>query len=81
MRRWIAEGFISEERGRSRREVAESYFYELINRNMVQPLGIGVDGQVRACRVHDMMLELIISKSAEDNFVTVIGFRADSFGN
>ncbi|KQK19987.1 putative disease resistance RPP13-like protein 3 [Brachypodium distachyon] len=73
VRRWIAEGFISEERGQSKQDVAEKYFYELINKNMVQPVDIGHDGKARACRVHDMMLELIISKSAEENFITVVG--------
>ncbi|XP_037481798.1 disease resistance protein RGA5-like isoform X1 [Triticum dicoccoides] len=72
VRQWIAEGFISEECGRSCQEVAESYFYELINKNLVQPVGIGYDGMVRACRVHDMMLELIISKSIEENIITVV---------
>uniref|UniRef100_A0A8R7PPF5 Disease resistance protein winged helix domain-containing protein n=1 Tax=Triticum urartu TaxID=4572 RepID=A0A8R7PPF5_TRIUA len=72
VRRWIAEGFISEERGQSKQDVAEKYFYELINKNMVQPVDIGHDGKARACRVHDMMLELLISKSAEENFITVV---------
>ncbi|XP_037481796.1 disease resistance protein RGA5-like [Triticum dicoccoides] len=72
VRQWIAEGFISEERGRSFQEVAESYFYELINKSLVQPVDIRYDGMVRACRVHDMMLELIISKSIEENFITVV---------
>ncbi|KAF8762406.1 hypothetical protein HU200_009365 [Digitaria exilis] len=73
VRRWIAEGFITEERGHSKREVAENQFYELINRSMVQPVAIGYDGKARACRVHDMMLELIISKSVEDNFIAFLG--------
>ncbi|KAM3399804.1 hypothetical protein ACQJBY_004951 [Aegilops geniculata] len=72
VRQWIAEGFVSEERGRSCHEVAESYFYELINKSLVQPVDIGYDGMVRACRVHDMMLEHIISKSIEENFITVV---------
>ncbi|EMS68610.1 Disease resistance protein RPM1 [Triticum urartu] len=72
VRQWIAEGFISEERGRSCEEVAESYFYELINKSLVQPVNIHYDGKVQACRVHDMMLELIISKSTEENFITVV---------
>ncbi|KAE8772404.1 Disease resistance protein RPM1 [Hordeum vulgare] len=69
--RWIAEGFISEERGQSKQEVAENHFYELINKSMVQPVEIGYDGKARACQVHDMMLELIISKSLEDNFISL----------
>ncbi|OEL24904.1 Disease resistance protein RPM1 [Dichanthelium oligosanthes] len=74
--RWIAEGFIPQERGLSLQDVAESYFYELINMNMVQPTDIGYDGKARACRIHDIMLELIISKAAEENFATIIGSQA-----
>jgi disease resistance protein RPM1 len=73
VRRWIAEGFISEERGQSKQEVAENHFYELVNKSMVQPVDIGYDGKARACQVHDMMLELIISKSVEDNFIAFAG--------
>ncbi|VAI62976.1 unnamed protein product [Triticum turgidum subsp. durum] len=73
VRRWIAEGFISEERGQSKQEVAENHFYDLINKSMVQPVEIGYDGKARACQVHDMMLELIISKSVEDNFISLAG--------
>ncbi|CAD6245369.1 unnamed protein product [Miscanthus lutarioriparius] len=73
VRRWIAEGFISEERGLSKQEVAENHFYELINKSMVQPVDVGYDGKARACQVHNMLLELIISKSIEDNFISVVG--------
>ncbi|KAF8700329.1 hypothetical protein HU200_034261 [Digitaria exilis] len=73
VRRWIAEGFIKEERGQSKQEVAENHFYELINRSMVQPVRIGYDGKAHACQVHDMMLEIIISKSVEENFIAFSG--------
>ncbi|KAM3280335.1 hypothetical protein ACQJBY_047238 [Aegilops geniculata] len=73
VRLWIAEGFISDERGQSQQEVAERYFYELINRSMVQPVYVRYGGKARACRVHDMMLEIFISKSNEDNFIVVVG--------
>ncbi|VAH96658.1 unnamed protein product [Triticum turgidum subsp. durum] len=81
VRRWIAEGFISEERGESQQEVAERYFYELINKSMVQPVEVGYDGKAHACRVHDMMLEIIISKSNEDNFIVVVGGGQRSLAN
>ncbi|XP_040384134.1 disease resistance protein Pik-2-like isoform X2 [Oryza brachyantha] len=70
--RWIAEGFISEDYGHKMEDVAESYFYELINKSLVQPVDIGFDGKARACRVHDIMLELISSKAIEENFITVL---------
>uniref|UniRef100_A0A0E0B7J5 Uncharacterized protein n=1 Tax=Oryza glumipatula TaxID=40148 RepID=A0A0E0B7J5_9ORYZ len=71
--RWIAEGFISEDCGMNLEDVAESYFYELINKSLVQPLDISFDGKARACRIHDIMLELISSKAREENFVTLLG--------
>jgi hypothetical protein len=69
IRMWIAEGFIRKEQGRSRYAVGESYFNELINRNLIQPVGAGFD-QMDSCRVHDIILDFITCKAAEENFVT-----------
>jgi len=73
VRRWIAEGFVKFESGRSLVDEGKSYFNELINRSLIQPVSIGLDGQATACRVHDMILDLIVSKAVEENFITPIG--------
>ncbi|XP_051215062.1 disease resistance protein Pik-2-like isoform X2 [Lolium perenne] len=73
MRRWIAERFVTEKRGLSALEVAENYFNELLNRGIVHPVDMSFDGKVKTFRVHDLMLEIIITKSMEDNFITFIG--------
>lgn len=70
VRRWIAEGFVNAEREKSLMEVGKSYFNELINRSLIQPVKMECDGQSYACRVHDMILELIISKSIKEKFIT-----------
>ncbi|KQJ87671.1 putative disease resistance RPP13-like protein 3 isoform X2 [Brachypodium distachyon] len=75
VRRWIAEGFIKVSGCRNLEEEGECYFNELINRSLVQPVDFQYDGRVYACRVHDMILDLIISKAVEDNFVTVVSDR------
>uniref|UniRef100_A0ACD5YKD7 Uncharacterized protein n=1 Tax=Avena sativa TaxID=4498 RepID=A0ACD5YKD7_AVESA len=75
VRRWIAEGFITTESGQDLQEVGEGYFSDLINRSLIEPVEIQYDGRADACRVHDMILELIISKSLEENFVTLSGDR------
>nr|ABB46682.2 NB-ARC domain containing protein, expressed [Oryza sativa Japonica Group] len=72
LRRWIAEGFVSEDCGMNLEDVAESYFCELVNRSLVQPVDIRFDSKARACRVHDIMLELITSKATEENFITLL---------
>ncbi|XP_037432999.1 disease resistance protein RGA5-like [Triticum dicoccoides] len=73
VRRWIAEGFINPAGGQDLEEVGEGYFIELINRSLIEPVEIQYDGRADACRVHDMILDLIISKSIEENFVTFSG--------
>uniref|UniRef100_A0A0E0RHY4 NB-ARC domain-containing protein n=1 Tax=Oryza rufipogon TaxID=4529 RepID=A0A0E0RHY4_ORYRU len=84
---WLAEGFITDETrpvGTSLQEIGESYFNELINRSLIQPMSednfwdedgkVHVfwdeDGKVHACKVHDMVLELINQLSVEEDFVT-----------
>jgi len=68
---WIAEGFIHcENQGKSLFEIGESYFNELINRYMIQPIFDPYD-KVYECRVLDMVLDLIRSLSSEANFVTI----------
>uniref|UniRef100_J3NE83 Uncharacterized protein n=1 Tax=Oryza brachyantha TaxID=4533 RepID=J3NE83_ORYBR len=54
-------------------EIGECYFNDLINRNMILPVKIQYDGKADACRVHDMILDLIISISVKENFVTLYG--------
>uniref|UniRef100_A0A0E0J3V8 Uncharacterized protein n=1 Tax=Oryza nivara TaxID=4536 RepID=A0A0E0J3V8_ORYNI len=63
--RWIAEGFVK------CFEFGESCFNELINRSMIQPINIDVEGNAEACRVHDMVLDLILHLSSRENFVTI----------
>ncbi|KAF6993737.1 hypothetical protein CFC21_010582 [Triticum aestivum] len=67
--KWIAEGFIHEKQGRNRYEIGESYFNELINRSLIQPVG-ATFSQVESCQVHDIILDFITCKAAEENFVT-----------
>ncbi|XP_062233566.1 disease resistance protein Pik-2-like isoform X2 [Phragmites australis] len=72
VRRWIAEGFVCQRHGLSMEEVAESYFDEFVARSIVQPVRIDWNGKVRSCRVHEIMLEVIVSKSLEENFASFL---------
>lgn len=71
---WVAEGFVSGLNGRDALEIAGSYFNELVNRSMIIQLDYCTWNGVHNTRykVHDMVLDLIVSKSTEENFLAVI---------
>uniref|UniRef100_A0A8R7TP92 Disease resistance protein RPP13 n=2 Tax=Triticum urartu TaxID=4572 RepID=A0A8R7TP92_TRIUA len=71
--KWVGEGFVKKEQGRSLYEVGGDYLDELINKSLVQPVKFDNANKVRSCRVHDMVRDLIISLSNEENFLTTIG--------
>jgi disease resistance protein RPM1 len=74
IRRWIAEGFIHNENGYTLHEAGEICFNELVNRSLIQPvLKSQLFDEVKECRVHDTILDFVVSKSVEENFVTIIG--------
>ncbi|XP_044361995.1 disease resistance protein RGA5 [Triticum aestivum] len=70
VKQWIAEGFVSSLHGPDLEDVGRSYFNELVNRSMIQPCKTSY-GEVLSCTVHDMMLDLILCKCVEDNFISL----------
>lgn len=79
VRRWVAEGFISPKEGNDDMEaVAESYFEELVDRGMIQPAYINYNDEVLSCTVHNLVLDLLIQKSTEDNFITTIDYSKNN---
>ncbi|KAI4979366.1 hypothetical protein ZWY2020_016119 [Hordeum vulgare] len=74
LRQWVAEGFVhvSASGGLDAEDVAEKYLKELINRCLIQPGKIDYNNEVLSCRVHDIILDLMRSKSTEMNFSHLI---------
>nr|USU81742.1 BSR [Brachypodium sp.] len=79
-RQWMAEGFIGKENGHEAEKAARNYFNELVNRSLIQPVQFDELGSVTSCRVHDMMLDLILLKSAQENFFTIVNDPQDFAG-
>ncbi|VAH41050.1 unnamed protein product [Triticum turgidum subsp. durum] len=72
VRRWISEGFVHGSDVDTLYKVWFGYFSDLINRSLIQPQHVDSRGNVGACRVHGMVLDLITSLSVEENFVTTL---------
>ncbi|KAG2301233.1 hypothetical protein Bca52824_029884 [Brassica carinata] len=71
---WAAEG-IPRPRyydGASIREVADAYIEELVKRNMVISKRDVDTSRFETCQLHDMMREVCLRKSEEENFVETI---------
>ncbi|KAL6607872.1 hypothetical protein ACP70R_040935 [Stipagrostis hirtigluma subsp. patula] len=82
VRIWIAESVVRSTTSQHENmlvDLGHSYFSELINRSMLQPANTDhSSGSVISCRVHDMVLELIIDLSKEENFVTILDHERDT---
>ncbi|CAO2141332.1 unnamed protein product [Urochloa humidicola] len=82
---WVAEALIPGQDRESMEQLGRSYLNDLINRSLVHPTKVGADGTtVKECRVHDVILEFIVSKAVEDNFVTIWnrnGFSENYYSN
>ncbi|XP_044366526.1 disease resistance protein RPM1-like [Triticum aestivum] len=67
--RWIAEGFVRPKGGVNIEDVGIHYFTELINRSMIQPSRVNIEGVVKSCRVHDIIRDVIVSIARDESFV------------
>ncbi|KAK4715602.1 hypothetical protein R3W88_013940 [Solanum pinnatisectum] len=70
IRLWISESFIKSSEGRSLEDIAEGYVENLIGRNLVMVTQrANSDGKVKACRLHDVLLDFCKERAAEENFL------------
>ena len=79
IRLWIAEGFVKEKQGLTLEELAQVYLNQLIHKSLVQVAVFDEVGKNRYCRVHDMLREVILSRSEELNFCLVSIQKYSSF--
>lgn len=79
LRRWMAEGYIAKNRDMPVEEVGERFYNELINRSMIQPSKKNIIPGVRVnrCRIHSMVLQIILSKAVEENQLFIIEKQCD----
>ncbi|KAG8090421.1 hypothetical protein GUJ93_ZPchr0011g27807 [Zizania palustris] len=67
VRFWVAEGFIQERDRQLLEETAEEFYYELIDRNLLQPETSTFGGS--KCKIHDLLRQLAWYIAEEENFL------------
>ncbi|XP_058183997.1 putative late blight resistance protein homolog R1B-16 [Rhododendron vialii] len=76
---WIAEGFIQpSDGGKSLEAIANDCLIDLIDRSLVMIARKRSLGEIKACRIHDLLRQLCLKKAEEDNFLVKI-YEDDSF--
>uniref|UniRef100_A0A0E0F8I9 Uncharacterized protein n=1 Tax=Oryza meridionalis TaxID=40149 RepID=A0A0E0F8I9_9ORYZ len=67
IRMWVAEGFVERHKDQLLEDTAEEYYYELINRNLLQP----DDGRfdLSRCKMHDLLRQLACYLSREECYI------------
>ncbi|KAK4721204.1 hypothetical protein R3W88_011437 [Solanum pinnatisectum] len=71
---WIAEGFIRAPAGsrKSLEEVAKCYLEDLISRNLVMAGKRRFNGEVKVCRIHDLLREFCFIEDEMTKFMHVV---------
>lgn len=72
LRRWMAEGYIAKNRDMPVEDVGERFYSELINRSMIQPSKASLGFRADRCRVHSILLQIILDKFIEENQLFLI---------
>ncbi|XP_076927494.1 putative late blight resistance protein homolog R1B-16 [Bidens hawaiensis] len=62
---WIAQGLIQETGSRMLEDVAEDFLMDLIKRSLLMASRIKSDGQVKTCRIHDLLPDFCLRKEEE----------------
>ncbi|XP_031108579.1 putative late blight resistance protein homolog R1B-8 [Ipomoea triloba] len=75
---WIAEGFIKVDSERNLEEVASDYLQDLIGRNLVLISELSLLGNIKACRIHDLVYDLCLRKAKDEKLLSVIHEEIES---
>ncbi|RCV34796.1 hypothetical protein SETIT_7G187000v2 [Setaria italica] len=66
IRMWIAEGFVEEKNHATMEDVADDYLNELVQRSLLQVVMKNEFGRAKRFQIHDLIRELILSRSAKE---------------
>ncbi|XP_027083492.1 disease resistance protein RPM1-like [Coffea arabica] len=68
---WSAERFVGKREGMTMTDVGFNYLRELVNRSLIQVIQSFYEGIPFACRIHDLVREVVLSKAREQNMIAI----------
>ncbi|XP_057775503.1 putative late blight resistance protein homolog R1A-10 [Salvia miltiorrhiza] len=69
---WVSEGFLKPVSGKCLETIAEEYLKELVDRNLILVDKLGVSGNVKFCKIHDLLRDLCLKEVEKERFYHII---------
>ncbi|XP_057763714.1 putative late blight resistance protein homolog R1B-16 [Salvia miltiorrhiza] len=65
---WVVEGFVKAVSGKSLEEIAKEYLKDLISRNLVLSHELDNIGNIKKCKIHDLLRDLCLREAQKERF-------------
>ncbi|XP_047957437.1 putative late blight resistance protein homolog R1A-3 [Salvia hispanica] len=69
---WVSEGILKPKSGKSLEEIAKVYLKDLADRNLVLINKIGINGEIKCCKIHDLVRDMCLKEVEKERFYHVI---------
>lgn len=69
---WVSEGLLKPMNGKSSRTMAKGFLKDLVDRNLVLVDRLGSTGNIKSCKIHDLLRDLCLRESQKYEFYHVI---------
>ncbi|XP_042034967.1 putative late blight resistance protein homolog R1B-16 [Salvia splendens] len=73
---WVSEGFLKPISGKSLETIAKEYLEELVDRNLILVHKFGKTGNIKYCKIHDLLRGLCIREAEKESFYHVVGHHS-----
>ncbi|XP_047959878.1 putative late blight resistance protein homolog R1C-3 [Salvia hispanica] len=80
-KQWVSEGFLTARSGKCFETVAQEYFKELVDRNLILIDKLGSIGNVKYCKIHDLLRDMCLKEVIRDRLYHVIRDDLDEVNN
>ncbi|XP_057776308.1 late blight resistance protein R1-A-like [Salvia miltiorrhiza] len=69
---WVSEGFLKPVSGKCLETIAEDYLKELVDRNLILVDELGFSGNVKFCKIHDLLRDVCLKEVEKERFYHII---------
>ncbi|XP_042048254.1 putative late blight resistance protein homolog R1B-16 [Salvia splendens] len=69
---WVAEGFLKPMSGKCMETTAQEYLKELVGRNLILVDKLGSIGNVKYCKIHDLLRDMCLKEVEKERFYRVV---------